>query len=134
MKLHEILNENDFDPADAYEEPDRSVTVELWHPDDEDGDTYVEVELEADIYVEPTEYEGQYVFSRGSFEVNGLEIATTFQFLGKEYKAGQPFPDELIPYVEGGDVDVKDFPAYIDKQLDGKIEIPSKHYPDSRSL
>lgn len=134
MKLYEMYD-YDFDPSDAYDEqPDHSVSIELWHPDDEDGKTYVEVKCQPNLYVEPTEYEGPYVFSQGGFDVEGLEIDETFTFMGKTYKAGTEFPDELIPFVEGGERDLNPttFYEYITDKLEGRVNVPSNTYPIQR--
>lgn len=132
--------------------------------DSEDGtieltsdDESVEVDLTYHYDVEPTEYEGSYVFYRG-----GVDLAETkvhpFTFMGKKYTK---FTPELLQYIdwprkfetkhkalidratdeeqkhpltakECDDLMEEYFVFYFENYVAHKIDIPTKHYPMTR--
>ena len=150
MKLNDLLERHDwhdeYDPRDDIKPA--TATIELSDVDDEGGEVEVELEFEYDI--EPTEYEGNHVFNRGGADCTDVKI-TPFTFKKKRYT---DIPHELVKYVmfdyafetkhrdevKKAEADkltkaqaeqlMNQYYDYLFDQID--IDIPAHHYPDSR--
>lgn len=139
MKVHDLLEKRYSDGA-------VDITLELSSDDDS-----CEVTVECEYDVEPTEYEGGYVFYQGGADLTDAKIKP-FEFMGKKYTDITP---ELVQYLETSRAIEKDHKAVLDKARDGhipskkeaddivnamideafereEIDIPSKHYPMTR--
>ena len=129
--------------TEAYNAQEGEAVIYL--ADEEDPMAQPEqVRLYARFTVEPTEYEGPYVFYQGGVsDISNVEIAETFEFMGRTYQHSQPFPDELIPHVVTRSGDTihgrnrnmdSNFYEHLASLLGDDLDIPSHRYPDQRSV
>lgn len=143
MKIQDLLEGRRYSSDGTTE-----ITLELSSENDS-----VEVTVECEYDIEPTEYEGSYVFWRGGASLTNTKILP-FEFMGKKHTDIGP---ELIQYLETSKEVEKKFKSVLDKARDGHeptakeakdivdmmideaferaaedIEIPSKHYPMTR--
>lgn len=108
MKLHQILEYDDYDYD--YEQIDLDLPIGLCAGEDEYIDTTLRLEVNWD---EDEDYFQHRIMVP---ELQDVLINEPFTFLGKQYKKGQPFPDELIMFLcgfDGAPMDVGDFGAII---------------------
>lgn len=102
------------------------IYIELYN---EDTDESVEVGVECEVFVEPTEYVGGYVFYQGGVTLDGHEF-DAFTFNGVDYPASANFPKELEKFVVGVD-EKHDLDDVIEKEFESATKdysVPKKHY------
>ena len=103
------------------------ISIELYN---ETTDEYVEIFIECKIWVEPTEYEGDYVFYQGGVSLDDYQFEA-FTFMGIDYSASRTFPSELTQYVVGVDekTSLDDIIINTFNKSTSDITVPTKYYP-----
>jgi len=128
-------------------QPNSEFDTQLYLADDETlgMEEPTEVEVRVEYTVEPTEYEGPFVFYQGGLVIESVRIARPFEFMGQQFRAGEPFPKDLLRYLvdpsgksiftSGGRDPWDDLEAYVANQIHthGDVKVPHRRYPDSRN-
>jgi hypothetical protein len=123
--LAEALDMDDYDPSDDMADVE-NINLEVY---DQSTDSYQEFPVTVNWSVEPTEYEGQYLFYQGSADVESIELAKPIRVNGKVY---QQMDDELAALVlQTYNTKETSLADYIADQHAHKIDIPQHKYPDS---
>jgi hypothetical protein len=123
--LAEALDMDDYDPSDDMADVE-NINLEVY---DESTDSYQEFPVTVKWEVEPTEYEGQYLFYQGSAGVESIELAKPIRVNGKVYRQ---MDDELAALVlQTYNTNETSLSDYIADQHAHKIDIPQHKYPDS---
>jgi len=122
---------DDYDPSDGYDPSDDMADVENINLEvyDESTDSYQEFPVTVKWNVEPTEYEGQYLFYQGSADVESINLAKPIRVNGKVYRQ---MDDELAALIlQTYNTKETSLSDYIADQYAHKIDIPQHKYPDS---
>lgn len=128
-------------------EPTSEFDTQLYLANDESlgMEEPMEIDVRVEYRVEPTEYEGPFVFYQGGVAIESIQIARPFEFMGRQFSAGEPFPKELLRYLvdpggksiftSGGRDPWGDLESYVAERLHtyGDVKIPQRRYPDSRA-
>ena len=111
----------------AADRGEKDDVIELW---DDAREESVEVDVILEYTVEPTEYEGGYLFYQGGVLVEDVKLAQDLDFMGKHYEAGMPFPEELMQYSVNEYESVDEYLERMSEILSESedIEVPTRHY------
>jgi len=123
--LAEALGMDEYDPSDDMVDVE-NINLEVY---DESTDSYHEFPVSVEWNVEPTEYEGQYLFYQGSADVESINLVNPIRVNGKVYRQ---MDDELAALIlQTYNTKETSLSDYIADQYAHKIDIPQHKYPDS---
>jgi hypothetical protein len=112
----------------AYDDAHEADRIKVEAYDETTGD-YKDVILDLTWSVYPTEYDGQYVSSQGSANVDTIKLAQPVQVNGKVYnELDEELTANILTTSADGYTSLHD---YIDDQHSGKVQVPQHKYPDS---
>jgi hypothetical protein len=151
MKLNEVVDGNVYPRKTQSNYGPELPTFEIYlvapdqyaerYPDDASA----EVQLEVDVDVPSTEYEGPHMFAAGDVEVLEVSTLDLVTFMGRTLPGGSPLPPAWFPYVDFSQKDITAmggvptpgmertkldnmYITFVKNRIKDQVNIPSEQY------